>query len=381
MKKVVIIGAGQTGRGYVGRYLAEKQYKDVTYVDKNHDLVARMDEDRCFSVHFYHMDRTPVIVSNFRAYNTYSIEAKAAIHNCDMLITSVGEENLSDVAEQIADGLKNKEKFTTIITFENGINPAKVLRNHLGKLNVEGKYLVSQSAIFCSTVNIIETRLDILSQNENYCPYDADELKEELDFIGATPVQNFEKFFKRKIYTYNCLAGIISYCGYLKGYQVYGDAANDIEISEIMNKLLKELNPPLARYFNISIEEQEEFADKALDKFKDKKILDYNVKNGRAAIRKLGPTERIVAPMNIIKEANGDTSILEFNAAAALVYWEELQGNGSEPLIEGLPIEKLCEVSQIDSNSDLARRIEKYYNLIKVNRNNIKLLELIFEKK
>lgn len=379
MKKVVIIGAGQTGRGYAARYLVEKGYKDVTFIDRNHELVKLMDEDKQFTIHFYHKDRTPVFVSNYRIYDSHSVEAKAAIHDCDMLLTAVGEQNLKDVADQIAEGLMDKKKFTTIITFENGINPARVLRNHLKEKATDGQYLVSQSCIFCSTVNVLQTRLDILSQNENYCPYDCDELKEELDFIGALPVKNFENFLKRKVYTYNCLAGLISYCGYIKGYEIYGDAANDLEVSEMMDRLLVDLNPALAKYFGITVEEQAAFAQKAIDKFKDRKILDYNVKNGRAAIRKLGPTERIMAPMKIIKDFGGDTRILEFNAAAALVYWEELQGNGSEPVLEVSPIEKFCEITLTELNSELAKHVDMYFNRIKDKRSCINLINLVYD--
>ncbi|MCB6566896.1 hypothetical protein LI169_17750, partial [Desulfovibrio desulfuricans] len=91
-----------------------------------------------------------------------------------------------------------KQKKTVFLTAENGINPAKVLRTHLKDAGVEGDYTVTQTAVFCSTVSIHDTRLDILSMNEAYFPYDADEL-DELDFEGAVPVHDFEKFFKRKI--------------------------------------------------------------------------------------------------------------------------------------------------------------------------------------
>ena len=142
---------------------------------------------------------------------------------------------------------------------------------------MEGDYTVTQTAVFCSTVSVHDTRLDILSMNEAYFPFDADEL-EELDFEGAVPIHNFEKFFKRKIYTYNCLAGLISYCGYIKGYEVYGDAACDPDIDAVMMRLMEELNPALQDYFQITKEDQEAFTNRALAKFRDKSILDYNIK-------------------------------------------------------------------------------------------------------
>ena len=152
-----------------------------------------------------------------------------------------------------------------------GSDITKMMREHMEREGIQADYVVSQTAIFCSTVIVRGTRLDILSQNETYFPYDCDEFTDPFDFEGAVPVHNFEKFFKRKIYTYNCLAGLISYCGYIKGFEVYGEAAVDPDISGLMDRLLEELNPCLEAYFEISGEEQAAFAKK----FREKAIRKY----------------------------------------------------------------------------------------------------------
>lgn len=378
MKKAVVIGAGQTGRGYVTRYLTQKNY-DIVFIDINHELVKKMDTDKEFSIHFYNKDCTPVHVSDYRIYDAFTEEAQRAIHESDYIFTAVGEQNLKNVAEQIKDGFKDKQKNTVIITCENGINPARVLRSSLQDLGCIKGYAVSQTAVFCSTVNLLQTRLDILSQNETYFPYDCDEFTGDFDFNGAVKIHNFEEFLKRKIYTYNCLAGLISYCGYIKGYRIYGEAANDTEISELMDRLLKELNPALAKYFKIDIKDQQNFANRALAKFKNKNILDYTIKNGRDAKRKLGPTERIMAPMQIIANHGGDIRILKFNAAAALCYWEEQKDNGREAKYEVSPFDEFCRIAGIDANSKLAQDVAGYLEKIKKNRTSINLLEMIYD--
>ena len=55
----------------------------------------------------------------------------------------------------------------------------------------------------------------------------------------------------------------------------------------MMDILLEDLNPALQDYFQITKEDQEEFAQRAMRKMKNKDILDFNVKNGRAAKRKI----------------------------------------------------------------------------------------------
>lgn len=377
VKKAVIIGAGQTGRGYVARLLTEIGYA-LVFIDQDAAVIERLNEDRQFTVHFYDKDRTPVLVDGYKAFVCDDARARQAINSADFIFTAVGEQNLGSVAALVAEGLTRKEKPTVLITCENGIHPAVVLKDHLETLGVKHDALsISQTAVFCSTVHLVETRLDLLSQNENYFPYDADTLTTGLEIKGAVEVHHFEKFLKRKIYTYNCLAGLISYIGYLKGYVLYGDAANDVEISDLMDELLKELNPALAKYFSIPLAEQTSFAEKALKKFKNKNILDYVIKNGRAPGRKLGPTERIVAPLELIEANGGNADLLYFNAAAALCYWEEQIDAGREPKVSRTVIEELCTILHKEKTDPFITKVSGYLAHIRAERDQLAIRRLI----
>ena len=375
MKNAVIIGSGQTGHGYVARFLFLKDYH-ITFIDKDPELVRYMQEDKAYCIHFYSKDRTPVYVTGFDAYLYHTEGAKKAIHEADLILTSAYEQNLDDVALQIKEGIEGREDLVKIMTVENGINPGKKLKGYLEELGVKENYTVSMSACFCSTVKIKETRLDILSMNETYFPYDCDNL-DELDFDGAVPVHNFEQLLQRKIWTYNVLAGMITYCGHLKGYEIYGDAANDEEISRMMDDLQRDLNPALQDHFHITKEDQEEFAARALKKMKDRDILDYTFKTGKNAYRKLGPTERIMSPMKILLEHGKDVRLLEFTAAAALFYWEDYAGNGFEPELDKSAYERFLEINKLSADDEIAKDVKKYYDLIKEHRSDLHIYELL----
>ncbi|WP_234407831.1 mannitol dehydrogenase family protein [Anaerosinus massiliensis] len=381
MKKAVVIGAGQAGRGYIGRLLAEIGY-EIIFIEKKQALVDLLCTDGHFSVHFYDKDRTPVIVEDYKALQLEDAEVDRVIKEADFIFTATGEQNLPEVAKRIQKSLAERLSPVVMITCENGINPGKRLAEALEAAGGfdKSKIFISQTAEFCSTVNLVRTRLDILSQNENFFPYDADGYAGQLEIRGAEPVHEFEKFLKRKIYTYNCLAGLISYCGYVKGYQVYGEAANDEEISWLMDVLLQELNPALAKYFDISEQEQVEFSQKALDKFKNKNILDYILKNGRAPRRKLGPTERIFAPLRIIEANQGDYDILCFNAAAALCYWEEQAMQGAEPAMEQPTNKILCEILHVAEDDAVIKKVNFYLECIHQNRAAISIRAILNEK-
>jgi len=371
-KIAVVYGAGQTGRGYVARYLQESGYR-IVFIEKNDQLIQRLNEDKHYEIHFYHKDRIPIIINGFRIYNLEE-RLRPFLLEADLIITSVGEENLYEVATSLAKHL-SEDEVPQLLTCENGINPARVLKQALQKsMDTDKDFIVSQTAVFCSTVNINSTRLDILSQNETYFPYDSDGFNGTLDFAGAVPITNFENFLKRKIYTYNCLAGLISYLGYVKGYCIYSEAANDSEISKIMNYLLDELNPALANYFGISLEEQQTFSQKALAKFKDKLILDYVVKNGRAARRKLGETERIYAPYQILKEQGYNTKIMTLTAGAALIYLEMVEYDGEN----FMPSNEVSEILDLDGEDEFVKQATNFYYQIKdTNKEQLQLLGLL----
>ena len=52
MSKIVIIGAGKTGRGYLARLLKESE-KEICFVDKNETLVKELQEKKEFKIHFF----------------------------------------------------------------------------------------------------------------------------------------------------------------------------------------------------------------------------------------------------------------------------------------------------------------------------------------
>lgn len=375
MKKIVIFGAGQTGRGYVVRCIDEPQM-EISFIDNNKSLISKINSDQFYSIHFYKKDRTPFLVETIKGYHIED-DISLVLEEADIILTSVGEQNLLSVAETIKNNWKSNKQLPQFLTCENGINPGKVLHDSLVKLfGDQFEFNVSQTAVFCSTINLDTTRLDILSQNIDHFPYDGDHYKGDIQFRGGEKINDFEKYLKRKIYTYNCFAGVISYMGYIKGYELFADAANDEEILRIIDELQVSLNPSLAKYFDISLDEQKDFSNKAMIKFQDRSIIDYCLKNGRAAKRKLGKTERIYAPYSIIKSNELDTEVLPMNAAAALIYWDELQGI-SEP---DLPINHrqiLSELLEISEEDSYIEKVLYYYNKIKENREDLKLLSIL----
>ena len=221
MSKIVVVGAGKTGRGFIARLLQEAS-EEVIFIDKNAELVEALNKENEFKVSFFGNVRESYYVHNFKACTWET----ADLEDAELILVSVGGQNLKDVGASLAP-LLNDEKHYYIITAENASHPSKTLKEAIGKENIS----VSESTVFCTTIE--DGGLDINSENYPYLQCDADLLE---GYVPAAktlkPIENFSNFLTRKLYTYNAASCVIAYIGWRKGYSNYADAANDTEVFE-----------------------------------------------------------------------------------------------------------------------------------------------------
>lgn len=339
MHSIVIIGAGQTGRGYLNRffYLAGKK---VTFIDENKDLVQKLQEQKRYEIRFGSNGRKALQVDNFDAYAIDSEEAKQALMNAELVFISIGANRLAKLMPYLQSTLaKRLHRDVDVITAENGVHPASVLQS----LSVDKGIHLSESIVFCTTIEDQGT-LDIISEDLDHLPYDVNALGHTLAYEGMIAEKKFKELLERKIYTYNCISACVAYLGYRKGYEKYAEAANNEEIASSIEQIANVINQSIAKEYNMAIEEQTAFSRMAIDKFKNKNIVDTIERNVRDVKRKLGEKERIVAPLVMMQKHGMMSEELLYVAACAVQYGKEtntLMGE-NEALVEqffsGLPI-------------------------------------------
>ena len=334
MSKVVIIGAGKTGRGFLARLLKEQ---DIVFIDKNADLVHALQQEGKFDIDFFGGKKESLSIQNFTAYTWESLPA-SALAGAEVILVSVGGTNLSDVGTELKKYIDNTFK---IIVCENASSPAKKLGDAIGIPGLK----ISESTVFCTTIEKEKGSLAINSEWYPYLQFDGDVFGADSPKLdGLKAVSNFGGFLDRKLYTYNSASCIIAYLGALKGYSVYSDAANDPEILALLDQNYEIINECICKEYGYEENDQREFALLSRDKFTDKTLVDTVARNAREPQRKITRTERIVAPMLLEQKYGKDSSILEKALAAALLYtpdeekeWKEmLQTQGYEGILENL---------------------------------------------
>lgn len=348
----IIIGAGQTGRGLIARLLKESG-KDIIFIDKNKQLIEKLNRRKEYTVNFFSDEAPPKIIRGFAALHADSTEAADAAANAENIFISVSGQNLPDLIPLLENAFV-KRKATeplSVIVCENAVDCTKIFTANFTKREA----LFAGGIIFCTTV-FKKDSLDIISENINEIPYDSSIIKKGLSRPGFIGESKFNELSQRKIYTYNCINACISYLGQAKNYEYLSQAANDKEISQKIYALKSELDKGLAKYYSLKTEEQAKFSQRAVDKFSKKEIIDPIERNIRDVQRKLGPEERIIAPLVILRNLGIRSKILEETAAAAIAYAIKTKScilNGKTLQTPEDILEKICKIE----DKDLARSI------------------------
>lgn len=361
MSRIAVVGAGKTGRGFIGRLLAEDGC-EFLLIDKNAELVQKLNEKKSFKVSFFGNVREPQVVTNYKAVTW----AEADLSDVELIFVSVGGTNLPDVGAQLRKWCVDGKK-RYIITGENATKPAKTLLDAIvsGAVNASGTVNVAgaEATVFCTTIE--DGELDISSENYPYLQCDAKPLEGYVPAVtGVKPIDNFGNFLTRKLFTYNAASCVIAYLGFIKGFTDYGDAANDPEILELLDRNYAATNEVLCQEFGYTKEDQEEFALLSKKKFCDRTIIDTVARNAREPQRKMKAGERIMGPLVLLDQYGADTSVLIKTVAAMLLYRNEGEDKWQEIVDTHTPAQILSEIGGLPEGSKLSEAILGEYEAI-----------------
>ncbi len=142
-RKVVVFGAGATGRGHVGLLAWQAGY-ELVFVDKNPLLVEALRQSGTYQVRLFGGGRPAgkfdeVQVSDYRLVHSIEREWVAKeIADAALVLTAVFDQNLPDVAETLALAVQACRKAgrtepLNVIACENMMDSSSVLGSHVVK--------------------------------------------------------------------------------------------------------------------------------------------------------------------------------------------------------------------------------------------------------
>ena len=389
MKKAIMYGAGNIGRGFIGQLFHMSGY-DISFIDVNMAVVDKLNDDGQYPVYVTGKEGyQEYLVTGVHGINGRDNEAIAeAIADADIMATAVGVNILKFIAEPFAGGVRRRmqkgvEAPLNVIICENMIEADKYFAG-LVKENLTGaerEYFDTHIALVEPSIGrmVPATPKEIADKNplavcvEPYCelPVDKNAFKGEIPEIkNMVPFAPFDFFIRRKLFMHNMSHALVAYFGALKGYTYIWEAAGDAEIKLMALRALTESSRALSKEYGVALDELLCFSENLINRFENKLLGDTVERVGRDTKRKLSENDRFVGAIRLC-EKHG---IAPMNILAGLAAGLHFAPEGDESSAEIANDARTNGVSHalsvycgISGEDELVSKIEDVYNKISAN--------------
>jgi len=382
MKNAVHFGAGNIGRGFIGKLLADAQV-EVTFADVNTPLVDQLSHKQEYKVKVVGTECQIDTVTHVTAVNSASEDVIDRIVKTDLVTTAVGPNVLDIIAKTIATGIAKRfaagnEKPLNIIACENMVRGTTHLKGqvyqHLDEtLHAQADNLVG---FVDSAVDRIvppaeaanDDPLEVTVESFSEWIVDEQQFKGEIpDIAGMERTNNLMAFVERKLFTLNTGHCITAYLGCLKGHRTIRQAIEDPAIHAEVKQAMQESGEVLIRRYGFDRELHNAYIEKILNRFANPYLIDEVDRVGRQPIRKLGANDRLVKPLLGTIEYGTENQAILKGIAAALKYHsdDDPQAVELQTTIKEIGLRKtLARFTGLDENSKEVVQIQAIFETL-----------------
>lgn len=354
----VIFGAGNVGKGFIGLEMFLRGY-DVTFVDIDGETINELKSKGSYSVSFIGGNTKKFVKIKDAIHISQESAIIKALNNSEVILTSVGSNNLHNLAGLIGRGIQNNRE-QIIIACENA-------PNNTGQLYEAIKKSIPNPEMYARFPNCVIDRICIRKGNdivvEPYFEWIVETNSNLLVDIEKT--NNLEPFFTRKLFLLNGSHSIIGYMGTHRSIKFVHEALEDSEIRRVLGGSLVEGSSGLSHKYGFDGTELKSYVDNILNRFSNLELMDRVERLVRDPIRKLQRSERLIGPMILAKESGLFPHNLCEAVAYVFMYDGDNQGRELQLRIKEMGLEKtLVKFSDL-RNEDLIEEIsKKYYAII-----------------
>jgi mannitol-1-phosphate 5-dehydrogenase len=329
--KTVIIGAGRIGCGLAGQLLRDSGH-EVVFVARSPSVAEHFNRLGRYLVRLVGRGEIrDVMVDGIRAVCADEVERVAEeIADADLLITSVGCDNLKDISGLLAAGIERRVKPVNVLAFENSGSAGPSLRDwvsrHLPKdfpLDLHGFAGVLISRAVTQRIGDPESDQPLVFLGDTYSRFvvDATGLRGALPHIeGMVITDNYEAWVQKKFSMFSAAHATTAYLGHLKGYRYIHTAIRDPQIRAAVLAVIKEGQQGLAARYGEEIAGDESDRQEVLDRIGNALLCDSIDRVGREPGRKLKPEDRLVGTGRLVEAAGVEPKNLGLAIAAALFF-------------------------------------------------------------
>ncbi len=337
MKKFIMYGAGNIGRGFIGQTFSLAGYK-VGFIDVNMTLIDRLNADGEYPVDVVTTAKTEEITVK----NVYGIDGKDVdlvsdeIASADIMATAIGVNVLKFIAKPIALGIKKRAKkglkAFNIIICENLIGADEYLKGLILKEIPELASYVEENIGFVEAS--IGRMVPVLAEEKkkgnplrvavepyNILPVDKNAFKGEIpDVKNLYPFAPFNLFIQRKLFMHNMSHALTAYIGYTRNYEYIYQAIDDYDIKYCAYKALVASATAVAIENGVEIKPLLDNAEDLIYRFSNVALGDTVERVGKDTKRKLSSNDRLIGALKLAEKHNVNASYLALGIAYGLTF-------------------------------------------------------------
>ncbi len=338
MKKFIMYGAGNIGRGFIGQLFSESDYS-VGFIDINKQVIEKLNSDREYPVDVVTSEK----IEEHIVKNVYGIDGtdldlvSDEIASCDVMATAIGVNVLKFIAKPISLGLKkrflNNAKPLNIIICENLIGADHYLKGLIKEQipefekEIEEKIGFVEASIGRMVPMLPEEKkqgnfLRVFVEPYNILPVDKDAFKGEIpsDVKNLYPFTPFSLYIERKLYMHNMSHATCAYLGNLRNYEYIYEAVADYDIRYLAYRALMQSALALSIEHKVDIKPLYEHAENLLYRFQNTALADPVARVGKDTIRKLSENDRLIGALKLCEKHNVSCEILCVAIASAMFF-------------------------------------------------------------
>lgn len=377
-KKVLIIGAGKIGRGFIAHLFYRSGYK-IWLLDAATEIVALLNKEKKYRVDL--AGETSDVAEYITIEKAFTLDDKEEtlmiLGEIDIIASSVGATNIVKLAAHVKDILSHSQRTKPLnwIICENANNPAKKIKEVLLQNADPGFEKFVQSKLGLIETQVLRTGmfakkevlqkepLALRMQDWWTLPVDKDAFVGSIpEVVGFRPKTNFSNELTRKLYTFNGTNGPIAYIGWANGYTILHEAA--LAYPGYFSEIQEESAFGLIHEFDLDEQEQREFMALAMKKYTDPALNDQIERNANDTRRKLSKEERLLGPALLCLK-HGKKPQAYAQAIAAAYFYNGSDDEGTlevQESVKTIGIEKtVIKYSAIDESSELFHLVVEAY--------------------
>ncbi|NCH54590.1 mannitol-1-phosphate 5-dehydrogenase [Cronobacter muytjensii] len=378
--KALHFGAGNIGRGFIGKLLADAGI-GLTFADVNQTVLDALNARHSYQVRVVGEQEQIDTVSGVDAVNSTSDDVVTLIAQVDLVTTAVGPVVLERIAPAIAKGLalrksQGNARPLNIIACENMVRGTSQLKTHVFNALAEDDkaWVESHIGFVDSAVDRIvppsesaaNDPLEVTVETFSEWIVDKTQFKGEQPAIaGMELTDNLMAFVERKLFTLNTGHAITAYLGKLAGHQTIRDAILDEKIRLVVRGAMEESGAVLIKRYGFDDAKHAAYIEKILGRFENPYLKDDVERVGRQPLRKLSAGDRLIKPLLGTLEYGLPHQNLVLGIAAAMQFRsaDDPQAQELAQLIADKgPQAALAQVSGLDANSDVVAEAVNAYN-------------------